>query len=219
MRHSTGDIRSRLESNTIIFDLLSSQLISTILDGSLVIVYLFILLSQSLVFGSVALAIGLLQVVLLLCTNGPMRALASRELEALGKTGGYETEALVGIATLKAAGAEQHVFQQWSNLFFNQLNSSMRRNYLSSVTGIIMTTLSGLSPLILLWLGAVQVINHTMQLGTMLALSTIRNADVILVLDQGTLVESGSHEELLARNGYYAQLIQSQLASGEGRRS
>ncbi len=38
---------------------------------------------------------------------------------------------------------------------------------------------------------------------------------VILVLDQGTLVESGSHKELLARNGYYATLIQSQLASGE----
>jgi len=47
-------------------------------------------------------------------------------------------------------------------------------------------------------------------------LSTIRHADVILVLEQGTLVESGSHEELLARNGYYAKLIQSQLASGEG---
>jgi ABC-type bacteriocin/lantibiotic exporter with double-glycine peptidase domain len=46
-------------------------------------------------------------------------------------------------------------------------------------------------------------------------LSTIRHADVILVLDEGRLVESGSHEELLARRGYYAQLIQSQLASGE----
>jgi ATP-binding cassette subfamily B protein len=46
-------------------------------------------------------------------------------------------------------------------------------------------------------------------------LSTIRHADVILVLDEGKLVESGSHEKLLARNGYYAQLIQSQLASGE----
>ena len=188
LRHSSGDIRSRLESNTIIFDLLSSQLISTILDGSLVIVYLFILLSQSLVFGSVALVIGLLQVVLLLCTNGPMRALASRELEALGKSGGYETEALVGIATLKAAGAEQHVFRQWSNLFFNQLNSSMRRDYLSSVTGTIMTTLSGLSPLILLWLGAVQVINHTMQLGTMLALNALAG---VFLAPLASLVSTG----------------------------
>ena len=46
-------------------------------------------------------------------------------------------------------------------------------------------------------------------------LSTIRHADMILVLDEGTLVESGSHEELLARNGFYANLIQSQLADGE----
>ncbi len=46
-------------------------------------------------------------------------------------------------------------------------------------------------------------------------LSTIRHADVILVLDEGELVESGSHEELLARNGVYARLIQSQLANEE----
>jgi ATP-binding cassette subfamily B protein len=46
-------------------------------------------------------------------------------------------------------------------------------------------------------------------------LSTIRNADVILVIDQGMIVERGSHQELLQRTGYYARLIQSQLASGE----
>jgi ATP-binding cassette, subfamily B, bacterial len=46
-------------------------------------------------------------------------------------------------------------------------------------------------------------------------LSTIRNADLILVIDQGMIVERGSHHELLQRNGYYAKLIQSQLASGE----
>jgi ABC-type bacteriocin/lantibiotic exporter with double-glycine peptidase domain len=46
-------------------------------------------------------------------------------------------------------------------------------------------------------------------------LSTIRNADQILVIDHGTIVERGSHQELLERNGYYARLIQSQLATGE----
>jgi len=46
-------------------------------------------------------------------------------------------------------------------------------------------------------------------------LSTIRNADLILVIDQGTIVERGTHESLLKRNGFYARLIQSQLASGE----
>lgn len=44
-------------------------------------------------------------------------------------------------------------------------------------------------------------------------LSTIRNADLILVLDEGHIVESGTHEQLLTQQGYYARLIQHQLAT------
>ena len=40
-------------------------------------------------------------------------------------------------------------------------------------------------------------------------LSTIRHADLILVLDNGRLVETGNHEQLLARNGRYAELVAS----------
>ena len=42
-------------------------------------------------------------------------------------------------------------------------------------------------------------------------LSTIRNADVILVMDQGDIVETGNHETLLAQNGFYADLYNSQF--------
>lgn len=42
-------------------------------------------------------------------------------------------------------------------------------------------------------------------------LSTIRNADVILVLRDGDIVESGNHEELLAKGGFYAELYNSQF--------
>lgn len=42
-------------------------------------------------------------------------------------------------------------------------------------------------------------------------LSTIRNADLILVMDHGDIVEQGKHEELLARNGFYAELYNSQF--------
>ncbi|MBV9708025.1 MAG: ATP-binding cassette domain-containing protein, partial [Chloroflexi bacterium] len=46
-------------------------------------------------------------------------------------------------------------------------------------------------------------------------LSTVRNADMILVLDKGVIVERGTHQELLRRNGYYAKLVQSQFAHKE----
>ena len=42
-------------------------------------------------------------------------------------------------------------------------------------------------------------------------LSTIRNADKILVINNGELIEQGTHEELLAQNGFYAELYNSQF--------
>ena len=42
-------------------------------------------------------------------------------------------------------------------------------------------------------------------------LSTIKNADLILVMDHGDIVEQGNHEELLAKDGFYAKLYNSQF--------
>lgn len=42
-------------------------------------------------------------------------------------------------------------------------------------------------------------------------LSTIRNADLILVMNQGTIIEKGTHKELLEKNGFYADLYNSQF--------
>ncbi|WP_408611174.1 ABC transporter ATP-binding protein [Lachnoclostridium phytofermentans] len=44
-------------------------------------------------------------------------------------------------------------------------------------------------------------------------LSTIQNADVILVMKNGNIIEQGSHEELLAKKGFYKELYESQFAA------
>jgi ATP-binding cassette subfamily B protein len=46
-------------------------------------------------------------------------------------------------------------------------------------------------------------------------LSTIRNADWILVMNEGDIVEQGKHEELLERNGFYAELYNSQFETAQ----
>ena len=42
-------------------------------------------------------------------------------------------------------------------------------------------------------------------------LSTIKNADLILVMNKGNVIEKGTHEELLQKGGFYANLYNSQF--------
>ena len=172
-QRSTGDILTRVSSNNTIRDIVSTQFLSTVLDGSLVIVYMIILLWQSWSFGLVVLVIGILQFILLLGASNEFRLRSDRELETIGKSQGYVAEILAGMTTIKAAGAEQRAFQKWANLFCEQLNASLRRIYLSSLLESSITVLRTVSPLLLLWLGVIQVLNGTMQLGTMIALNAL----------------------------------------------
>ena len=43
-------------------------------------------------------------------------------------------------------------------------------------------------------------------------LSTIKNADLILVMDEGNIIEQGNHEQLMEKNGFYADLYNSQFS-------
>ena len=193
-QRSSGDMLARLGSNLVIRETVSNQLLSTILDGSFVLTYLAILFAGSLFFGGVALAVGGIQVVVLIASTRLLRPLARQELVKEGKFQGYATEALAGIATLKAAGAEQQALERWTNLFFEQMNASVRRNVLSALVDIAVTNLRALAPLLLLVIGTIQVLNGSLQAGTMLALVTLASA---FLSPLGSLVASGQQLQVV----------------------
>lgn len=191
---SSGDLLARMASNTVIRDTLSNQLIGTFLDGSTVLIYFFILFSQSSAFALLSLGLGALQIILLLASNRAIHDLSHRELTAQGKSQGYMAEALAGMATLKAAGAEQQALEQWTNLFLEQLNISVRLNYLTVVIGGAQSVLRSITPLALLWLGAVQVMNGSMSTGTMFALNALAAS---FLAPLGSLVGSGQQLQIV----------------------
>lgn len=197
-QRASGDILTRMESHTAIRDIVSTQLVSTLLDSSLATVYLLILFSLSRLFGFLVIAIAVPQILLLLTTARTTRILASRELMAIGKSQGYVTEILTGMTTLKAAGAESRAFSHWSKLFSEQLIISTRQSFVLAIIDTLLAGLRMLSPLLLLWLGANQVLHGTMPIGMMLALNSLS----VACLDPLTSLIS---------NGQQFQLVQSHL--------
>lgn len=170
---SSGDLLMRLRSNSTIRETLTVQTSSVLLDAMLVSGYLVVLFLVHPVFGLIALALGMAQVMLLLITTPKMQEMMRRDLAAQSDSQSYIVEALSGVATLKASGAEDRVLDRWSNLYFKELGVSLQKDHLTVLIESAQTTLRALSPLVLLWVGAMLVLNGQMSLGTMLAVNVL----------------------------------------------
>jgi HlyB family type I secretion system ABC transporter len=193
-QRTTGDLLMRLGSNALVREALTSQTLSVVLDGTLVLGYLAFLLAREPLFGVVVLAVAIVQIALLAATRHPMHDLMQRDLAAQATAQSYAVEALKGIATLKASGAEERTLSHWSGLFADQLTASIRRGHLAAVIDTTLAVLRILAPLALLWVGAHQVLDGQMSLGTMLALQALA-ASVLAPLS--SLVANGQRLQMV----------------------
>jgi ABC-type bacteriocin/lantibiotic exporter with double-glycine peptidase domain len=194
-KRTSGDLMMRLSSNSFIREALTNNTLSILLDGSFVLVYLFILLRLAPGFGLLVAGLGTLHILLILGTRSRVDHLMQRELAARAREQSYLVEAVSSIQIIKASGVEDRVLDRWSDLYFEQLNVSLERSQLSSVLDTLMGTLRTLSPLLLLYFGARQVLGGHMPLGTMLALNTLAASFLAPI---NTLVMNGQ-QFLLAR--------------------
>lgn len=193
MQRTSGDLLARLSSAGMVREVLTNQTLTTALDGALMVTYLAILFSQAPLFGVLTLALGLLQCVVVLATAGRMGAALQRGIATEAEFQSFTVQALKGIAMVKASAAEEQTLRYWSALFQRQLDASLSRGYL---TAFISATLNGLrasGPFLLLWVGAHQVLDGRMELGTMLALNAVATA-VLMPLAQ--LVTTGQQLQM-----------------------
>jgi ABC-type bacteriocin/lantibiotic exporter with double-glycine peptidase domain len=172
-QRSAGDLVMRLNSNSTIREILTSSALSGALDGTMVGLYLVLVLVADPKMGLLVAFLGALRVVLFLVFRRRQHDLMSRSLQTQARARSYEFQLLAGIETVKAAGAEREAVQRWSDLFVQDLNVSLDRGRLDAIVNSVLDSLSVGSPLVILLYGAQLVIGGEMSLGTMLALSAL----------------------------------------------
>ncbi|HEX8538235.1 MAG TPA: cysteine peptidase family C39 domain-containing protein, partial [Cystobacter sp.] len=101
---SSGDLLARMNTNTNVREILSSTAVSGILDGSLVLLYLVIILAASPSLGLLVLGLATAQLLIFLFSRKLQGELMARSLEMESQSQGYQVELLTGIQSLKAYG-------------------------------------------------------------------------------------------------------------------
>jgi ATP-binding cassette, subfamily B, bacterial len=216
-QRTSGDLLMRLGSNVVIRETLTNQTLAMVLDGTLIVGYLALLFFQEASIGSLVLIAGLLQVGVLLGAKPRANALLQRELGAQAGSQSYLVEALSGIATLKASGGEERALDRWTDLLAKQLHVTVQRTHLAAVVDSALMALRLGSPLLLLWIGALRVLDGSLSLGTMLALNILGTT---VLTSLASLVASAQQLQLV---GVYLDRLADVLdaepeqASAEGR--
>ena len=194
-RRSAGDLMMRVNNNATVRELLTSNTLSALLDGSLVIGYAVLILVINPLMGVIVIGLGIVQITVFYLARRGYRELMARSLEAQARSQSYLVEMLHGMETLKAAAAESRAVERWSNLYVDELNVSLDRGRLSARVDAMGSLLTAGSPLGILLLGALQVIAGTITLGEMLAINSLAFG---LLMPLSTMVNSALQLQLLS---------------------
>jgi ABC-type bacteriocin/lantibiotic exporter with double-glycine peptidase domain len=172
-QHTSGDLMMRLGSNDTVRTILTSVSLSGVMDGVTAGAYLLLLLAASIPLTLMVLGLGVARMALLALVRWRQRQLLSESLENQAQSQTAQIEILTGIETLKAMGLEYRALENWSNLFVDGLNISLKRGRLDAMFQVALGMLGIVSTLLLLFYGAVLVLNGNWSLGAMMAFNAV----------------------------------------------
>lgn len=172
-RHSTGDLTSRLYSNGTVRGMISSSLLSSLLDAVMVTTYLVLLVRASVMLFLLVCVLAALQIGMLLTSKRRRRELMAESQRSQTQTQSYDIELLLGIETFKSMGAEAQAMRRWTANFLNSRRIVHRQGVFDSWMESLQGAARTAAPLAILTFGTVQVIQGRLSLGEMLSLNAI----------------------------------------------
>ncbi|MGW6375795.1 peptidase domain-containing ABC transporter [Rhodococcus sp. NPDC055112] len=173
LRRGTGDVVQRISSVGAVRELVTGPVVAALLDGPLALGYLAAVYWWSPLVGLWLTGFAAASVGLIVLSNRRVVELGQRELAGQTAAEGQLIEAVGGIETVKASGAETAVLTQWSRLFAASVHDAARSGLLQGALDAALSTLRVAAPATLITVGATQVMSGQQTLGQMIALNGI----------------------------------------------
>ena len=172
-QRTTGDLMMRLNSNSSIKEILTSTTLSTVMDGFIVSLYVILLMLANVPLTIMVIGVALMRILLVILMRHKQRELMAESLKISARSQTYQVEMLSGMETLKAMGLERRAAENWSNLFVDSLNVSIKRGRLDAGFGFLQSLFSTGSTLGIMFYGTYLVLGGSLTLGTMMAFSAL----------------------------------------------
>lgn len=174
-QHTYGDLMVRLSSNNSVKEILTSTVLSAFIDGTMASIYLVLLILASGPLALIVTALAIARLGVMTAMRWKQRQFLAQTIDNQARSQSYQVEMLSGIETLKAMGLEHQAAENWSNVFIDGLNISIKRSRLDAMFSAVMSLLGIASTLVMMFYGTYLVLNDTWTLGTMMAFSAIAN--------------------------------------------
>jgi ATP-binding cassette, subfamily B, bacterial len=198
---SSGDLVMRLNSNTEIREILSTQAIASVLDGMIVFVYLVLLFIAHPPTAGLVFLLAISQSLVFLLLQHRQARLMGENLETRARARSVEYQIVANAEMVKGAGAEEQVMHRWLRVFGDNINVVLSQGRLETISTSVLDSTRVAGSVILLVYAASAVITGSMQLGTMVALVMLALAILMpisqLVSTALSLKQLGSYFERL----------------------
>jgi|GEM_PF-831918 len=170
---SSGDLIFRANSNNMVKQILSNKVASVVIDTSLLFLFGYLLVRESVNLGTMVVLIGCFLFLILLISTKRSMMLTDQDVIAQSKVQTITAESINRIYDIKALGLEGEVVDRWYEQFEKQLSTFYKKSVFDSLVSNVILTTQFMLPIVVLWRGSSLVMDGTMSMGTLIAINTL----------------------------------------------
>ncbi|MBD2077083.1 type I secretion system permease/ATPase [Phormidium sp. FACHB-592] len=185
-----GDTVARAQELENIRQFLTGTALTVVIDAVFMVVYLGLMLFYSPKLTLVSLAVIPALVGLMLFTTPLLRSWLNESFNRHADSQSFLVETVSGIHAIKAHSAQLATRERWEGLFARYVRTNFRASTLSNVDGHVGEWLTNLSELLILWFGAMLVIEHHLTIGQLVAFQMLSGKAIAPLLHLAQLWQS-----------------------------